>query len=55
MIPVALGKAKIVCKFGLSESSGVKRKTGVLSKDIKIILLHYLLIFFNCQNSYMHS
>ena len=36
MNPIALRKAKIVYSFGLSECNRVKRKTIVLSKDIKI-------------------
>ena len=48
MNPVALKKAKIVHNFGLTESNRVKRKTIVLSKDIKIIFFA-IFPFFNCQ------
>ena len=45
MNQVALRKAKIVYNFGLSECNRVKRKTIVLSKDIRImfctIFLHF--------------
>ena len=37
MNPIAIRKAKIVYNFGLSECNRVKRKTIVLSKNIKII------------------
>ena len=44
--PFALRKAKIVYNFGLSECHRVKRKTIVLSKDIKIILFAIFSYFF---------
>ena len=40
MNPIALRKAKIVYNFGLSECNRVKRKTVVLSEDIKIIFFY---------------
>ena len=49
MNPIALRKAKIVYNFGLSECSRVKRKTIVLSKDIKIIFFAMISYIFNCQ------
>ena len=53
--PVALRKAKIIYNFGLSECNRVKRKSNVLSKDIKIIFLQYFLIFLTVKSRYMHS
>ena len=47
--PIAHRKAKIVYNFGLSEWNKVKRKTNVLSKDIKIIFFAKFSDFFNCQ------
>ena len=38
--------AKIVYNFGLSECNWVKRKSFMLSKDIKIAFLLYILIFY---------
>ena len=49
MNPTAHRKAKIVYNFGLSECNRVKRKTNVLSKDIKIIFFAFFFHFFNCQ------
>ena len=46
MNPMTLRKAKIVYNFGLSECNRVKRKTIVLSKDIKIIFFAIFSIFF---------
>ena len=46
MNPTALRKAKIVYNFGLSECNRVKRKTIVLSKDIKIIFFCNIFLFF---------
>ena len=48
MKPIAPRKAKIEC-------NRVKRKTFVLSKDIKIIFLQYILIFLTVKSKYMHS
>ena len=46
MNPFALRKAKIVYNFGLSGCNRVKRKTIVLSKDIKIIFFAIFYYFF---------
>ena len=46
MNPVALRKAKNVCNFGLSECNRAKRKTILLSKDIKIIRFFAIFSFF---------
>ena len=52
----ALRKAKIVYNFGLSECNRVKRKTIVLSKDIKIIFLCTIFLFLlTVKSRYMHS
>ena len=54
MNPVALRKAKIVYNFGLSECNRVKRKTIVLSKDIKILIfLQYFLFFLIVKSRFM--
>ena len=56
MNPNALRKAKIVYKVGLSECSRIKRKTIVLSKNIKIILFAIFSYFFlTIKNRNMHS
>ena len=49
MNPIALRKAKIVYSFGLSECNRVKRKTILLSKDIKIIFYAIFSYCFDCQ------
>ena len=49
MNPVVLRKAKIVYNFGLSECNRVKRKSTVLSKDIKILFFAIFSYFLNCQ------
>ena len=53
--PVALRKAKTVYSFGLPGCNRVKRRKILLSKDIKIILMQYFLIFLNVKSRYMHS
>ena len=55
MNPIALGKAKIVYNFGLSECSRVEIKTIVLSKDTKIIFFAIFCYFLIVQGRYMHS
>ena len=47
--PVAHRKAKVIYNFGLSECNRVKRKTIVLSTDIKIIFLQFFSYLINCQ------
>ena len=46
---------KKVYSFGLSECNRVKRKTIVLSKDIKIIFLQYFLTFRTVKSRHMYS
>ena len=46
MNQIALRKVKIVYNFGLSACSRVRRKTIVLSKDIKIIIFAIFSYFF---------
>ena len=55
MNPIAPRKAKSVYNFGLSERNRVKRKTIVLSKDIKIIFFALFSYFFTVKSRYMHS
>ena len=47
MNPIALRKAKSVYNFDFLSAIGFRKI--VLSKDIKIIFLHYFLFCFNCQ------
>ena len=53
--PTAHRKTKIVYNFGLSACSRVKRKTIVLSKDIKVIFLQYFLISLTVKSRYVYS
>ena len=46
MNPIALRKTKIVYNFGLYECNRAKRKTIVLSKDIKIIFFCAIISYF---------
>ena len=46
MNPVALRKAKIVYNFAFLSATGLKKKTVVLSKDIKIIFFAIFSYFF---------
>ena len=56
MNPIAFKKAKMVYNVGLSGCNRVKRKTIVLSKDIKIIYICNIFLFFlTVKSRYMHS
>ena len=60
MNPIALRKAKIVYNFVLFECNRVKRKTIMLSKDIKFIffaLFSYCILFLivTVKSRYTHS
>ena len=54
MNPIATRKAKIVYNFGLSECNRVKRKTIVLSKNIKIIFFAIFSFFLFVKSRYMN-
>ena len=54
MNAIALRKAKIVYNFGFSECNRVKRKTIVLSKDIKIIFFAIFSYFLTVKSRFMH-